>query len=502
VTGVELLHVQGGQWTVTDSESFSSGSTIDQGATLVVGATGALASDVLDNGTLSFDHSGTVSFVNTITGQGAVEQIGTGVLVLSGHNSYGGGTEVASGTLDVVQADSAGTGAITFDAGAQTLQLELTAFTGGHFANVVDGFSSEDSIDLAGNNGATSATLGAGNLLTVSGGSGGTVTIQFDPGQSFAGDAFRLASDTHGGTTVTVEHDLAPVFSSPDSFSIQENHTAVGSVTAADPEHDAFVFAISGGDDQSFFKVDPHTGLLSFINSPDFETREDANHDGVYDVVVSATDAFGAASSQDISVKVTDVAETGRTISGGNGNEMLTGTTGNDTISGGNGNDTIDGSDGNDIISGGNGGDVLIGGRGNNVMDGGNDNDTLTAGNGNNTMTGGNGNDVLIAGNGNNVMDGGNGNDVLKVGGGNNILTGGNGNDTFVFSANLGHDVVTDFSHGDVLEFDHVFQNFHAVQDAMHQVGADTVITVAPNETVTLSHVMASSLHASDFLLA
>jgi Ca2+-binding RTX toxin-like protein len=99
-------------------------------------------------------------------------------------------------------------------------------------------------------------------------------------------------------------------------------------------------------------------------------------------------------------------------------------------------------------------------------------------------------------------MDGGNGNDVLKVGSGNNILTGGNGNDTFVFSANLGHDVVTDFSHGDIVEFDHVFQNFQAVQVAMHQVGADTVITVAPNETVTLSHVTMSSLHASDFLLA
>ncbi|AMN43158.1 beta strand repeat-containing protein [Rhodoplanes sp. Z2-YC6860] len=520
VTGVEILHVQGGQWTVTDSESFSSGTTIDQGAALVVGSTGALASDVLDNGVLSFGHSDTVNFANTITGQGFVEQIGTGTLVLSGHNSYGGGTEVASGTLDVVQADSAGTGAITLDAGAQTLKLELTAFTGGHFANVVDGFSSEDSIDLAGNNGATNATLGAGNLLTVSGGSGGTVTIQLDPNQSFAGDVFRLASDTHGGTTVTVEHDLAPVLSSPDSFSIQENHTAVGSVTAADPEQDAFVFAIFGGDDQGFFKIDPHTGLLSFINSPDFETPEDANHDGVYDVVVSATDAFGAASSQDISVKVTDVAETGRTINGTSGNDMLTGTTGDDTINGGNGNDTIDGGDGNDIISGGNGSDMLIGGRGNNVMDGGNDNDTLIAGNGNNTMTGGNGNDVLtagngnnvmsggngddvlIAGNGNNVMDGGNGNDVLRVGSGNNILTGGNGNDTFVFPANLGQNVITDFSHGDVIEFDHVFQNFQAVQAAMHQVGTDTVITVASDETVTLSHVTMSSLHASDFLLA
>ena len=82
----------------------------------------------------------------------------------------------------------------------------------------------------------------------------------------------------------------------------------------------------------------------------------------------------------------------------------------------------------------------------------------------------------------------------------NNSLTGGNGNDTFV-SDLAGKNVVTDFSHGDHLEFDGVFQNFQAVQAASHQVGADTVISLDADHSVTLVDVSVASLHASDFLL-
>jgi len=71
------------------------------------------------------------------------------------------------------------------------------------------------------------------------------------------------------------------------------------------------------------------------------------------------------------------------------------------------------------------------------------------------------------------------GNDRLTVGTGNNTLSGGNGNDIFVFGPSFGKDTVTDFEHGDHIEFDGgVFANFSAVQAATHQVGADTVISL------------------------
>ena len=352
---------------------------------------------------------------------------------------------------------------------------------------------------------------------------GGTVSIAgtdviFAPTLNYNGPASFDYTVQDNGTTNgandflsdvgAVSFSITPVNDAPAitsaSFALPENSTSVGVVAAADPEHDAFSFALAGGDDQSFFSIDANSGALSFLNSPDFETPEDANHDNSYAVVVSVTDSFGAASSQAITVNVTNVDEIGQTFNGGNGNSVLIGTAGNDTINGGNGNDTITAGDGDDNVSSGNGNDVVNGGRGNDVVDGANGNDSLEGGAGNNQLSGGNGDDNLRAGDGDNILIGGNGNDILAVGSGNNSLTGGNGNDTFEFPAGFGKNVITDFKHGDHVEFDGVFQNFQAVQAASHQVGADTVIyldaSLDADHSITLQGVAANSLHASDFL--
>jgi len=423
-------------------------------------------------------------------------------------------------------------------------------------------------------------------------------------GLSVAGDngAFVAAHDAHEagspGTYTGVVNDR-PLFTSPGSFDMAENQTAVGVVAAADPEHDAVAFAIAGGDDEGFFAIDSQTGALRFVASPDFETRADGNHDNVYELTVSATDAFGASATQAIQVHVTNVTEIGRTFTGGNGNDTLTGTTGNDRMSGGNGNDSLEGDDGsdrlmggrgndalsggngndslrggqgndtlsggdgnddlrggqsndtldggngndrlsggrgsdtlsgddgndslrggqgNDTLSGGGGNDDLRGGRGNDTLDGGNGNDrlrggrgndtllggdgndSLRGGQGNDTLSGGHGNDDLRGGQGNDTLDGGDGNDRLTAGAGDNTLIGGNGNDAFVFGPGAGDDVVADFRHGDVIAFDGgIFAGFAAAQAAMHQHGNDTVISIGDGQSITVSGVAPSHLHASDF---
>jgi Ca2+-binding RTX toxin-like protein len=116
-------------------------------------------------------------------------------------------------------------------------------------------------------------------------------------------------------------------------------------------------------------------------------------------------------------------------------------------------------------------------------------------------VDGGTGNDIITGSAGDDTLNGGNGKDTLAGGDGNDTLTGGNGSDTFVFGPNFGHDTVTDFGNGpDHIQFDHtVFANFAAVQAAMTQVGPDTVITHG-SDTLTLQHVTAMTLHASDFL--
>jgi VCBS repeat-containing protein len=90
-------------------------------------------------------------------------------------------------------------------------------------------------------------------------------------------------------------------------------------------------------------------------------------------------------------------------------------------------------------------------------------------------LRGTDGNNMLTAGNGPTVLDGGNGNDTLKgginadalIGGhGNDTMTGGGGSDTFVFAANFGEDLMTDFKPNiDNIQFDHsLFANFADVQ--------------------------------------
>ncbi len=50
-------------------------------------------------GTVVFDRSDVFTFANVISGSGAVEQSGTGTLMLTGANTYSGGTTVNRGTL-------------------------------------------------------------------------------------------------------------------------------------------------------------------------------------------------------------------------------------------------------------------------------------------------------------------------------------------------------------------------------------------------------------------
>jgi Ca2+-binding RTX toxin-like protein len=121
-------------------------------------------------------------------------------------------------------------------------------------------------------------------------------------------------------------------------------------------------------------------------------------------------------------------------------------------------------------------------------------------GSGSGLIAGGNGGETLDGGGGDDFLFGGNGADRIIGGDGNDQLTGGNGPDTFVFRSGFGHDVITDFSAADHLEFDHsVFGSFQAVENATHQIGGDTVITFDPNNSVTLQNFDMRGLHASHF---
>ena len=254
VTNVETLHVQSGVWTVADAETYARGATIDAGASLQEGAgaaTGGVTGAIVDNGALVVDRSDAVVLDATVTGAGTLAQIGAGVTTLSAAHAFAS-VALNAGVLDVAAAGGAGAGAITFGAAAATLHVETAAITAGDFANQLHGFAAGDTLDVAGLGAAATATLGAGNLLTVTDGAV-TDTFHLDPTQSFAGKAFHVAADTSGtGVNVTLATAPdAPVVLFSDDFT---GFTAAGfapSATAACGQLDSNVFRVVGLSDNT-----------------------------------------------------------------------------------------------------------------------------------------------------------------------------------------------------------------------------------------------------------
>lgn len=104
---------------------------------------------------------------------------------------------------------AAGCGAITFGAaGGQTLQIDAAVLASGALANTIDGWAIGDTIDLQGVGTETQIALSVGNMLVLSG-SAESVTLQFGPVQSFAGEVIRLISGGAGRTDVAL--DAPPV---------------------------------------------------------------------------------------------------------------------------------------------------------------------------------------------------------------------------------------------------------------------------------------------------
>jgi hypothetical protein len=99
---------------------------------------------------------------------------------------------------------------------------------------------------------------------------------------------------------------------------VDENGLAVMTVTARDIDGDPLRYSIVGGADSSRFTIDPVTGVLRFVQAPNFESPADSGGNNVYDVVVSATDgAF--TGSQAIAVTVSNVNEALAITSNGGG---------------------------------------------------------------------------------------------------------------------------------------------------------------------------------------
>jgi autotransporter-associated beta strand protein len=202
-----LTKTGSGTLTLSGSNSYVGGTIVNAGTVQLGngGASGSITGSVTDNATFAIDRSDSFTFGGSISGSGVFRQLGTGTTILTAANTYGGGTTISAGTLELGNSQSAGGGAITFAAGAQaTLRIDGTVMP----SNTIAGFApgGGHTIDLAGItfDGTGHADI-IGHQLVIAE-NGHTYTLNFDPALDFTGEYFHLSADGVGpnaGTVIT-----------------------------------------------------------------------------------------------------------------------------------------------------------------------------------------------------------------------------------------------------------------------------------------------------------
>ena len=168
---------------------------------------------------------------------------------------------------------------------------------------------------------------------------------------------------------------------------------------------------------------------------------------------------------------------------GGDGNDTLTGGSGNDDLSGQDGNDSLFGGAGNDALSGGSGADFIAGGAGN---------DTLFGGDGNDFLDGDQGADVGFLGAGDDVFrwDQGDGSDRVE---------GGSGSDEMLFNGFAAAEQFTLSANGnDSALFTRVQGNI--VMD-LHDVEQVTVNAAGGADTININDPSGTGITDIDIIL-
>ena len=528
-----------GNQTITGS---AGGDTIDGGAgddSIVGGA----AADMLIGGTGNDTFSGSVSDLSgdTISGLAAGD-----VIVITGNTALddslngttlGSTINLGSGTLNLTGATSGLQISATESAGNTVLSFTVPSTGGGSSGGGSSGGGSSNGGSSDGGSTGSGVTAGTGTtvgapttssdgtqsqqtvttssgssgttvLTNAGGGSGTTVTLPAGSGMTVATPTTTVTS-SNVTSTISAASGGATLNSGTQSFLNTLGNTTTldvrtitpttGSSSQSDP---IVITGASDGTQSEVFVIDlrsvPSGSTLQLDNIEFASIMGNATVTGG----TGQNYVTGDDSSQFISLGPDDDTLMGGggadTIGSGDGEDILYGNRGIDLVFGGEGNDTLYGGQDNDTVSGGVGSDVLYGNKASDTLFGesgtdilyGGQNDDIAYGNqGNDVLHGNLGNDTLYGGQGDDYLVGDNGADLLVGNLGNDTLVGGEGADTFLIEGSGGNDQILDFTVGqDSLQFE-AGLSYEAAD-----VGGNAVLTMSDGVTVTLIGVRTSDL--------
>ncbi|MCP3399085.1 autotransporter-associated beta strand repeat-containing protein [Bradyrhizobium sp. CCGB20] len=197
ISGSGAVQKLGSNTTILTGNNSYTGTTTVAAGTLQIGnggTTGSIAGNVVNDGVLTIDRSDAVTLPGDISGSGSLRQVGSGTTILTGSNSYTGGTTIAAGTLQIgnggttgsIVGDVANDGVLAFNR-SNTLTLAVNISGSGSVQQVGSGTTiltgtntySGDTIVSGGrlqfgDGSASGSTNLAGNINVT----GGTLAIQ------------------------------------------------------------------------------------------------------------------------------------------------------------------------------------------------------------------------------------------------------------------------------------------------------------------------------------
>ena len=116
ISGSGGITINGGDWILTGANTYSGGTTVTSGS--LQGNTASLQGAILNNSQVVFDQATDGTYSGVMSGSGSLIKQNSGKLILTGANTYSGGTTISSGTLSVAGTSPTGTGPVTVASGA------------------------------------------------------------------------------------------------------------------------------------------------------------------------------------------------------------------------------------------------------------------------------------------------------------------------------------------------------------------------------------------------
>jgi autotransporter-associated beta strand protein len=242
--GSSTINASGGtiladSWTFnTASQSYTiSGSDVHFG---VAGAGGGIINNAGVGRTISISNN----IGDGVGGAVQVQQLGSSTLILSGTNTYSGGTLLSAGTLQITNSSSVGSGDVTLNGGTFQVQsgLGFLTFTDNFKVNTAGGSVDNNGLALLMLSGLVSDGNGTGMLRLIdSSGSFLGVTVLSGPntysgGTTVIGTTVQVTNNSSVGTgTVTLENGLFQAGAAGLTFSnnFKINNTPFGSIVDA-----------------------------------------------------------------------------------------------------------------------------------------------------------------------------------------------------------------------------------------------------------------------------